>query len=103
MQATAADFAQRTHHQPPLPWRAYRRGHGAAHHATSQKRTDGRGHHRQGGRPSRDWFNAELGFFIAHRASQSAWFNALEMAQTVAKGREAVEKLPREGKTGYEV
>ena len=54
------------------------------------------------GGPSRDWLNPELGFLTSHRARSKvrAWFNALEMAQTVAKGREAVEKLlQREGKT----
>ena len=54
------------------------------------------------GGPSRDWLNPELGFLASHRARSKvrAWFNALEMAQTIAKGREAVEKLlQREGKT----
>ena len=54
------------------------------------------------GGPSRDWLNSDLGFLSSHRARSKvrAWFNALEMAQTVAKGREAVEKLlQREGKT----
>ena len=54
------------------------------------------------GGPSRDWLNPELGFLVSHRARAKvrAWFNALAMAETVAKGREAVEKLlQREGKT----
>ena len=54
------------------------------------------------GGPSRDWLNPELGFLISHRARAKvrAWFNALAMGETVAKGREAVEKLmQREGKT----
>ncbi len=58
------------------------------------------------GGPSRDWLNAELGFLSSHRARSKvrAWFNALEMAQTVAKGREAVEKLlQREGKTAIKL
>ena len=58
------------------------------------------------GGPSRDWLNAELGFLSSHRARSKvrAWFNALEMAQTVAKGREAVEKLlQREGKTSMKL
>ena len=43
------------------------------------------------GGPSRDWLNPELGFLSSHRAKSKvrAWFNAQEMAQTVAKGREA--------------
>ncbi len=58
------------------------------------------------GGPSRDWLNPELGFLTSHRAKSKvrAWFNALEMAQTVAKGREAVEKLlQREGKTAVKL
>jgi GTP pyrophosphokinase len=58
------------------------------------------------GGPSRDWLNPDLGFLTSHRAKSKvrAWFNALEMAQTVAKGREAVEKLlQREGKTSVKL
>ena len=58
------------------------------------------------GGPSRDWLNPELGFLASHRAKAKvrAWFNALEMAQTIAKGREAVEKLlQREGKTAIKL
>ncbi len=54
------------------------------------------------GGPSRDWLNPELGFLASHRARAKvrAWFNALAMGETVAKGREAVEKLlQREGKS----
>ena len=54
------------------------------------------------GGPSRDWLNPDLGFLTSNRAKAKvrAWFNGLAMAQTVAKGREAVEKLlQREGKT----
>ena len=58
------------------------------------------------GGPSRDWLNPELGFLSSHRAKSKvrAWFNALDMTQTVAKGREAVEKLlQREGKTAMKL
>lgn len=58
------------------------------------------------GGPSRDWLNPELGFLASHRAKSKvrAWFNALAMAQTVAKGRDAVEKLlQREGKTAVKL
>lgn len=58
------------------------------------------------GGPSRDWLNPELGFLTSHRAKSKvrAWFNALAMEQTVAKGREAVEKLlQREGKTAMKL
>ena len=58
------------------------------------------------GGPSRDWLNPELAFLTSHRAKAKvrAWFNALDMAQTVAKGREAVEKLlQREGKTAMKL
>ena len=54
------------------------------------------------GGPSRDWLNPELHFLTSARAKSKvrAWFNALAMGQTIAKGREAVEKLlQREGKT----
>lgn len=58
------------------------------------------------GGPSRDWLNPELGFLSSHRAKSKvrAWFNALAMEHTVAKGREAVEKLlQREGKTAMKL
>ncbi|MPM56045.1 GTP pyrophosphokinase [bioreactor metagenome] len=54
------------------------------------------------GRPSRDWLNPELGYLTSNRARAKvrAWFNAQATHATVAKGREAVEKLlQREGKT----
>jgi len=58
------------------------------------------------GGPSRDWLNPELGFLSSNRAKSKvrAWFNGLAMEQTVAKGREAVEKLlQREGKTAMKL
>jgi GTP pyrophosphokinase len=54
------------------------------------------------GGPSRDWLNPELAYLASHRARAKvrAWFNAQAMHETVARGREAVEKLlQREGKT----
>ena len=54
------------------------------------------------GGPSRDWLNPDLGFLNSQRARAKvrAWFNAQALTETVAKGREAVEKLlQREGKT----
>lgn len=54
------------------------------------------------GGPSRDWLNAELGYLASHRARAKvrAWFNAQITHETVARGREAVERLlQREGKT----
>jgi len=54
------------------------------------------------GGPSRDWLNPELGFLASHRARTKvrAWFNSLALSETIAKGREAVERLlQREGKT----
>ncbi|HXE47599.1 MAG TPA: bifunctional (p)ppGpp synthetase/guanosine-3',5'-bis(diphosphate) 3'-pyrophosphohydrolase [Ramlibacter sp.] len=54
------------------------------------------------GGPSRDWLNADLGFLASHRAKAKvrAWFNEQIKHETVARGREAVEKLlQREGKT----
>jgi GTP pyrophosphokinase len=54
------------------------------------------------GGPSRDWLNPDLAYLVSHRARTKvrAWFNALALSETIAKGREAVEKLlQREGKT----
>ncbi|MFZ4480306.1 MAG: RelA/SpoT family protein [Rhodoferax sp.] len=58
------------------------------------------------GGPSRDWLNPELGYLASHRAKAKvrAWFNALALNETVAKGREAVEKLlQRVGKTAVKL
>ncbi|MDD5028405.1 MAG: bifunctional (p)ppGpp synthetase/guanosine-3',5'-bis(diphosphate) 3'-pyrophosphohydrolase, partial [Rhodoferax sp.] len=58
------------------------------------------------GGPSRDWLNSELGYLVSHRARTKvrAWFNALAVSETIAKGREAVEKLlQREGKTALKL
>jgi GTP pyrophosphokinase len=54
------------------------------------------------GGPSLDWLNSELGFLNGQRskAKVRAWFNALQQAATIAKGRDLVERLlQREGKT----
>lgn len=54
------------------------------------------------GGPSRDWLNPELGYLAGQRARGKvrAWFNARAIHETVARGRDAVEKvLQREGKT----
>lgn len=54
------------------------------------------------GGPSRDWLNPELAFLASPRARAKvrAWFNAQVSAETIAKGREAVEKsLQRLGRT----
>ena len=58
------------------------------------------------GGPSRDWLNPELHFLTSARAKSKvrAWFNGLAMVQTIAKGRDAVEKLlQREGKTAIKL
>lgn len=58
------------------------------------------------GGPSRDWLNPELGFLVSHRARAKvrAWFNALALDATIARGREAVEKLlQREGKSAVKL
>ncbi len=58
------------------------------------------------GGPSRDWLNPELGYLVSHRAKAKvrAWFNALALQETVARGREAVEKLlQREGRTALKL
>ncbi|WP_310643448.1 bifunctional (p)ppGpp synthetase/guanosine-3',5'-bis(diphosphate) 3'-pyrophosphohydrolase [Limnohabitans sp.] len=58
------------------------------------------------GGPSRDWLNADLGYLVSSRAKSKvrAWFNALAVNETTARGREAVEKLlQREGKTAIKL
>ena len=60
---------------------------------------------RSGG-PSLDWLNPELGFLRSARARSKvrAWFNAIAQQATVARGREAVEKvLQREGRTSLKL
>lgn len=54
------------------------------------------------GGPSRDWLNVDLGFLAGQRARAKvrAWFNEQVRHETIARGREAVEKLlQREGRT----
>jgi GTP pyrophosphokinase len=58
------------------------------------------------GGPSLDWLNADLGYVRSHRARAKvrAWFNALAQQATIARGREAVERLlQREGKTAIKL
>ncbi len=58
------------------------------------------------GGPSLDWLNAELGYLKSPRAKSKvrAWFNAQAQAATIARGREAVEKLlQREGRTAVKL
>ncbi len=58
------------------------------------------------GGPSRDWLNAELGFLASPRSKAKVrqWFNALELAQTIATGRELLEmELQRIGKTAVKL
>ncbi len=58
------------------------------------------------GGPSRDWLNADLGYLASPRARAKvrAWFNAQVTHETIARGREAVEKLlQREGKTAVKL
>jgi GTP pyrophosphokinase len=58
------------------------------------------------GGPSRDWLNTDLGFLVSHRARSKvrSWFNAQITHESIAKGREAVEKiLQREGKTAIKL
>ena len=58
------------------------------------------------GGPSLDWLNAELGYLQGARskAKVRAWFNAQAQAQTIARGRELVDKLlQREGRTALKL
>jgi GTP pyrophosphokinase len=58
------------------------------------------------GGPSRDWLNPDLGFLASSRARAKvrAWFNAQVQSETIARGREQVERvLQREGKTAIKL
>jgi GTP pyrophosphokinase len=58
------------------------------------------------GGPSRDWLNPDLGFLASHRARAKvrAWFNEQLRHETVARGRELVERLlQREGRTAIKL
>jgi GTP pyrophosphokinase len=58
------------------------------------------------GGPSRDWLNPDLGFLASHRARAKvrAWFNEQVRHETVARGRELVERLlQREGRTAIKL
>jgi GTP pyrophosphokinase len=58
------------------------------------------------GGPSRDWLNAELGYLASarSRAKVRQWFNAIEHEQTVAAGREILDReLQRLGKTALKL
>ncbi|WP_244610037.1 RelA/SpoT family protein [Lampropedia puyangensis] len=58
------------------------------------------------GGPSRDWLNKDLGYLCSQRARSKvrAWFNAQALQDTIAKGRDIVEKvLQREGKTALKL
>jgi len=58
------------------------------------------------GGPSLDWLNTELGYLRSPRARAKvrAWFNAKAQHETIARGRELVEKLlQREGRTALKL
>jgi GTP pyrophosphokinase len=58
------------------------------------------------GGPSMDWLNTELGYLKSPRARAKvrAWFNARAQNETIARGRELVEKLlQREGRTALKL
>ncbi len=60
----------------------------------------------KGGGPSRDWLNPELGYLASarSRAKVRQWFNALELEQSIAAGREIIDKeLQRLGKTAVKL
>jgi GTP pyrophosphokinase len=101
--ATAVDFAYSVHTNLGHRCRGARVDgcHGAAEH-TAQKRADGGGHGSQGGRAVARLAQPRAGLSgqPPAKAKVRAWFNALAAHETVARGREAVEKLlQREGKT----
>jgi GTP pyrophosphokinase len=58
------------------------------------------------GGPSLDWLNPETGMLKSPRARAKvrAWFNAQQQGQTIARGRELVDKLlQREGRTALKL
>ncbi len=58
------------------------------------------------GGPSLDWLNTEAGYLQSprSRAKVRAWFNAQAQGQTIARGRDLVEKLlQREGRTALKL
>lgn len=58
------------------------------------------------GGPSLDWLNPNLGYLRSQRsrAKARAWFNAKQLQETIARGREAVERLlQREGRTAVKL
>lgn len=58
------------------------------------------------GGPSRDWLNPDLCYLNSHRAKSKvrAWFNSQAISETIAKGRQAIERvLQREGKTSIKL
>jgi GTP pyrophosphokinase len=58
------------------------------------------------GGPSRDWLNAELGYLASARSRQKVrhWFNLLELEQSIASGRAAIEReLQRLGRTAVKL
>ncbi|MBC7940187.1 MAG: bifunctional (p)ppGpp synthetase/guanosine-3',5'-bis(diphosphate) 3'-pyrophosphohydrolase [Chitinophagaceae bacterium] len=58
------------------------------------------------GGPSLDWLNHDLGYLKSprSRAKVRAWFNARAQGETIARGRELVEKLmQREGRTALKL
>jgi GTP pyrophosphokinase len=60
---------------------------------------------KQGG-PSRDWLNPELGYVVSHRARAKVrqWFKAQQVEETIAHGRDTVEReLARAGATAVKL
>src|SRR5205823_3703809 len=58
------------------------------------------------GRPSRDWLNPELGYVHSHRARAKVrqWFKAQQVEETIAHGRDQVEReLARAGLTAVKL
>ncbi|MEP6607217.1 MAG: bifunctional (p)ppGpp synthetase/guanosine-3',5'-bis(diphosphate) 3'-pyrophosphohydrolase [Burkholderiaceae bacterium] len=58
------------------------------------------------GGPSRDWLNTDLGYLKSarSRAKVRQWFNAVELEQSIAAGREIIEKeLQRLGRTALKL
>ena len=103
----AGRFRLRGAHQPrpPLPRRARRRRDGAAQHVLANGQQVEIVAAKQGG-PSRDWLNPELGYVHSHRARAKVrqWFKAQQHEETIAHGRDIVEReLARAGTTALKL
>ena len=103
--ATPVDFAYSVHTSLGHRCRGARVDGAMVPLNTPLQRPDRGDHHGQGGRPSRDWLNADLGYLTSNRARPRCVPGSMPRPRTRPwRGREAVEKLlQREGKTAVKL